>query len=867
MKLKELNPNIKRALLCMSFLLSQELAIGHFCNIFEPFKTSEILLNTEGETGPFLEADVGKLSFDKPGEHAAERGSGMHIVKRTAQQETYCSSIDCIRESMSAAQPGDEIVVAPGTYQFTNGVYGSYGRWSYLYASNNGTAELPIVLRAQDPDNPPVFVGYASLRGCLLNVDGDHWIFKDLDLQYGAKGIIMDNANHCQLINLSVHEIGDEAIHLRDGSSYNVIQSCSVYNTGLSQPPYGEGLYIGSDKGQHDFYSSDCDYNTIEYCVIGPNVAAEGVDVKEGTSYTIVRYNTFSAAGISGENSADAFVDLKGEYGFVYGNEFNVDGSEILSAGVDFLDRGVDESGFRLAVFNNVFHLGDRADEISTIRRRQGDPEEVHLWGNTRVPASGDFPVSNGSERYVTLSCPEWNIEPCEGDENEAPTVSFISPQDDVTVQVGYELLIEVEAIDDEEVASVQLFVDGDLLEEETAPPYQWLQAGLSEGEYLFTVLAFDEQGVSTSDSFTLTVESMPLESLPIPGVVQAEDYSDATEGRTELTEDIGGGLNVGWIDSGEYLEYMVEVQEAGTYDIGYRVAALSQNVYFQVSANGLDVDLVNTTATGDWQTWKTVTTELVLEEGVQPLRVTALGGGWNINWISFDLSEPVDNVSTCNFNTPLAHGLPSINRSFSYVHVLGQGGPAFDNFREFTINWNLPNSGLYQFAFNTNNGAPGWYVNFSRDMIHNLGNSQPQLTLSATGFDGLDGSYWVALDDENFVMVSTTSDFTLYFSEAAEAPVCEEPSVAQMELFEEPVALVVYPNPSSEVLYIDRLPPNTESVAIFNVHGFNIESKAVKSGEASRSFNIQHLESGIYFVMVRTKGNQVQKVRFLKEQ
>ena len=56
----------------------------------------------------------------------------------------------------------------------------------------------------------------------------------------------------------------------------------------------------------------DC-YNTvIRNCIIGPNVRAEGIDIKEGTLNTLVEKNKFDATGISAQNYADSFIDLKG---------------------------------------------------------------------------------------------------------------------------------------------------------------------------------------------------------------------------------------------------------------------------------------------------------------------------------------------------------------------------------------------------------------------------------------------------------------------------------------------------------------------------------------------------------------------------
>ena len=138
------------------------------------------------------------------------------------------------------------------------------------------------------------------------------------------KGIVLDGANHNLLSQLTVEDIDQEGIHFRTFSSNNVLQYSHVHDTGLGSPGYGEGVYIGSANsnwgsltgGQPDTSDDNC----VAYNTIGPNVAAEGVDIKEGTTGGIVVGNRYDATGISGQNYADSFVDAKGNGYRLYGN-------------------------------------------------------------------------------------------------------------------------------------------------------------------------------------------------------------------------------------------------------------------------------------------------------------------------------------------------------------------------------------------------------------------------------------------------------------------------------------------------------------------------------------------------------------------
>jgi hypothetical protein len=55
------------------------------------------------------------------------------------------------------------------------------------------------------------------------------------------------------------------------------------------------------------------DRNQILNNKIGPNVAAEEIDIKEGSCCGIIRGNTFDGTGMSGENYADSWIDVKGD--------------------------------------------------------------------------------------------------------------------------------------------------------------------------------------------------------------------------------------------------------------------------------------------------------------------------------------------------------------------------------------------------------------------------------------------------------------------------------------------------------------------------------------------------------------------------
>src|SRR5262249_43816436 len=121
-----------------------------------------------------------------------------------------------------------------------------------------------------------------------------------------------DAASHNHLIGLSVSDLGQEGIHFRTGSSDNVLESSEVTNTGTKDPGFGEGVYIGTSKTQWSGGPDPSDRNQILNNVIGPGVRAECLDIKEGTTGGKISGNHFDGADIAGVNSADSWVDVRG---------------------------------------------------------------------------------------------------------------------------------------------------------------------------------------------------------------------------------------------------------------------------------------------------------------------------------------------------------------------------------------------------------------------------------------------------------------------------------------------------------------------------------------------------------------------------
>lgn len=344
------------------------------------------------------------------------------------------SANECLLDALANAKPGDEIILEPGIY--IGGIRSEmpFDNFSSFTSSASGTPNNPIILRGSSPTNKPIITtkGNREHSWYGLAITGDYWIIKDIIVTNVAKGVMLDDANHCQLINLEVYDIGEEAIHLRSGSSNNLIKNCKISYTGQAEGKqgFGEGIYVGSDRAKHadqsgDLHYPDCNNNIIEFCEIGPHISAEAFDIKEGTENTVVRNCTFYANGITGANSGDSFIDLKGIYGYVYDNVFNVNPNNDSDNDVSKLNSIIDisnrtfgsydyKTGQFSAIFDNQLYIANNKSDIPTARiildpEKQPSPSEnVHVWNNERIPNS-QWVLDDTSENVIDQFCPDWN--------------------------------------------------------------------------------------------------------------------------------------------------------------------------------------------------------------------------------------------------------------------------------------------------------------------------------------------------------------------------------------------------------------------------------------------------------------------------
>ncbi|MCG8700241.1 MAG: Ig-like domain-containing protein [Bacteroidales bacterium] len=182
------------------------------------------------------------------------------------------------------------------------------------------------------------------------------------------------------------------------------------------------------------------------------------------------------------------------------------------------------------------------------------------------------------------------------------------------------------------------------------------------------------------------------------------------------------------------------------------------------------------------------------------------------------------ESTNNCNFGTPMRIPLPSVNKEFKHIHVLGLDGPDLSNVLNMTINWDVNNSGLWQFSMLTDNGQPNWYID-----LRNFSNSSfdavpPAVNVKNSGIANFDGEYYVAKYGSDFVMKSKYKDFTIYYSNSPTSPNCEKSAFDTKNIGD---GIKIYPVPFHQQLYIEIDDvENFEKLEVYNSSGQLITSK-----------------------------------------
>ncbi|MCR4836971.1 MAG: endo-1,4-beta-xylanase [Bacteroidaceae bacterium] len=446
-----------------------------------------------------------------------------------------------------------------------------------------------------------------------------------------------------------------------DGNEYERYGAFTVYKP---RAPYKEMELPGIiqaedyDSGADGIAFHDSDNNN-EGDVKNYRTDGGGVDLVKGNGGTAIGYTS------------------SGEW-----LEYTVN---VLEAGVYIYEAtvssGTTGSSFKLSLVNGDKYE-DLTDVISVPQTGSND------WGTYRT-LSGRLllPLPEGKQViHLDITGSSCNIDKINFRHVEInDDIQLNITADPAPATVGEQTLIKVNAsAPNSTIASIKLSLNDKVVKTFTAAPYEYTYKPTSTGSYEFTAVAVDSGGKESSiASYVLKVNNKrtPFKTVNIPGIIEAEDFDKGGEGFTfhdsdEEKEGDGasyrsdggidvvtgnGGYALGYTTSDEWMEYTVNVTEAGTYAYKATVSSGNNSSAFSLSLSDGDklteLARISVPQTGDnnWDTYRVVEGKLSKElaAGKQTFRITITGAYCNIDKIELICTSTGINDITNVSNLP----------------------------------------------------------------------------------------------------------------------------------------------------------------------------------------------------------------------
>lgn len=310
------------------------------------------------------------------------------------------------------------------------------------------------------------------------------------------------------------------------------------------------------------------------------------------------------------------------------------------------------------------------------------------IYGKTWTTDGNSGLIKNKKERpamewlreYMQTDAAKTAKSPYPGGVKEASVyvgASSLSVEKGEKVNISIDIRLKTKTLHD-----VELFVNG---EKNTtlfaeciilAPGERnWFEAEYTpteEGYYTIKAVITADDGTQYERyaGFTVYPPRTPYNGVKeIPGIIECEDFDGGAEGMSfhdsdnvnegdvkDYRTDSGGvdfvkgngGTVIGYTAQGEWLEYTVNVSQAGEYEYEATVSSGNDGAAFSLSVikDGQMTQLakvkVPKTGDSDWSKYKTVTGKLSkpLEAGEQTLRITIEGAYANIDKIEIKSTE-----------------------------------------------------------------------------------------------------------------------------------------------------------------------------------------------------------------------------------
>ncbi|GAB3589875.1 beta-1,3-glucanase family protein [Hymenobacter daeguensis] len=352
-----------------------------------------------------------------------------------------------------------------------------------------------------------------------------------------------------------------------------------------------------------------------------------------------------------------------------------------------------------------------------------------------------------------------------------------------------------------------------------------------------------------------------------IPGKIEAEAFTTQSGTQTETTTDTGGGLNVDYFETNDWLDYSVNVATAGSYTVGFRVASANGGATLQLrNSSGTVLGSINVGNTGGWQSWQTINATVNLPAGNQTLRLFASAStGCNVNWLNFA-------SATAAFSRQLEAEAANVNNGMTAEVCSDAGGGqdmGYIDAGDYLV-WNginFPTTGTYLIEYRVASGAGGGTI--SSDLNAGsiqLGNTAVPATGGWQTWTTVSKTVTINAGTYNFGIYAQTAGYNLNWVRITKqgaarmaAPTKDDEAPTNAGSLQ---TAELYPNPAVDKLYLSTETPLAGSqYRILNAYG-----KPVASGSFGKgAVNVAELPAGVYTISIITSDQQTTTRRFVK--
>lgn len=351
------------------------------------------------------------------------------------------------------------------------------------------------------------------------------------------------------------------------------------------------------------------------------------------------------------------------------------------------------QNALKMPMYSTEYDIGTSDDALQLQRYKEQIPymweadycAGITLWGyiygrtwttdgNSGIIKDGkDRPAMTWLREYMKTDAAKNAKSPFPGMVKEASV--YVKPQAlSVTKNEPVEITVRAR-LKTKTIEKVDLYVKNKLYCTMTEAPYTTTYTPEALGKYDLKAIVTATDGTTYERLSAFTAYNPRAvfgEGTTLPGTLQAENFDSGAdgisyhdsnsnnEGGTSYRSNGGGvdivtgngGYAIGYTVTGEWLEYTVNVEEAGTYSFDASVSSGVTTSSFSLSLstdNGLtpltDVMPVPCVKANNWDTYKTVHGRLLipLEAGKQIIRLNITGGNCNVDKITFKRVE-IDN-------------------------------------------------------------------------------------------------------------------------------------------------------------------------------------------------------------------------------